>query len=83
MKLWIYTDGTPEALPIYIEDNAVTLAQKCGVTAETVRKAAWQFRHGHTKTTRYEVVDIERESEDEDNDLFRRRNNTGSRRIRS
>ena len=80
MKLWIYTDGTPESLPIYVEDSAVTLAKRCGVTPETVRKAAWNFRKGYWKTSRFEVVEIERESDDEDNDLFRRRNHSRGRR---
>lgn len=59
MKLWVYTDGTPEALPLYIETSAPRLAKKVGVTDKTVRRAAWQFKHGLTKSSRYEVVEVD------------------------
>ena len=80
MKVWIYTDGTPEALPLLIEDSAVNLAKKLGITPSAVRRAAYNFRKGLWKTTRFEVVEIEKdEGEDESDDLYRRRNNRGSR----
>ena len=77
MKLWIYTDGTPYSLPVYIEKTAERLAKKVGVSTETVRRSAWAFRQGKNQASRYEVVEVE----DEDNDLFSGRYNAGYRRI--
>ena len=76
MKLWIYTDGTELSYPIYIEKSSTILARKCGVTSSTVRRAAWAFKNGSHKTSRYEVVEVE---EDEDNDILPRGDNGRSR----
>lgn len=78
MKLWIYTDGTAYSFPLYIEKTAERLAKKVGVSAGTVRKSALAFKNGEYQVSRYEVVEVD---DDEDNDLFCGRYNAGHRRI--
>lgn len=69
MKVWVAYGG-PELVPIAIADSAVELGKMIHRHPQNIRSRWSDYQLGKTTRTRYALVDIGDEEEDEDANLY-------------
>ena len=61
MRLYMEVTRDKYEFPLHIEDSPRRLAEKCGVSENTVSSACCHYRKGRHKRSRFVSVDIEEE----------------------